>query len=82
MLMMKQPEFPELTPEQEQEIEDWVEAELADGGTITKDEAAGAIQDFADKHGFVITEEMWEFMEMVFDYVDTNDDGEIDGGEL
>ena len=82
MLKLKQPDFPELTEEQEQEIEDWVEDQLADGGTITKDEAAEAIQDFADTHGFTITDEMWEFMEMVFDMVDTNDDGEIDGGEL
>lgn len=79
---LKDADWPELTPEQMKEIEDWVKSELADGGTITKDEAAAALQDFADTHGFTITDEMWEEAEMAFDYVDTNGDGAIDLDEL
>ena len=44
-------------------------------GTITKDEAAAALQAFADSHGFEITPEMWQEAEMAFDHVDTNGDG-------
>merc|ERR1711907_401047 len=54
---------------------------LANDGTITKAEAADAVQAFADKHGFEITEEMWQKLEELFDMVDTNGDGEIDGAE-
>ena len=79
---LKDADWPELSPEQMKEIEDWVKDQLADGGTITKDEAAGALQAFADKHGFTITDEMWEEAENAFDYVDANGDGEIDMGEL
>ena len=75
-------EWPELTEEQWQEIEDWVKSELAEGGTITKDEAAEALQSFADAHGFEITDEMWEEAEDAFDYVDANGDGAIDWPEL
>merc|ERR1712070_125578 len=76
-------DWPELNEEQMQEIGDWVRAEIGDGtGTITKDEAAHALQAFADKHGFEITEEMWKEAEMAFDYVDHNGDGELDLHEI
>merc|ERR1711907_930421 len=71
----------ELTDEQKQEIADWVETELANDGTITKAEAQAAVQAFADKHGFEITDEMWAKLEELFDMVDTNGDGDIDGAE-
>jgi Ca2+-binding EF-hand superfamily protein len=71
----------DLTDEQKQEIADWVESELANDGTITKAEAQAAVQAFADKHGFEITDEMWAKLEELFDMVDTNGDGEIDGAE-
>jgi len=57
---------------------DWVISELG-GGTITKDEAHDAIVGFLDKHGYPQpTPEEWEFLEMIFDHVDKNGDGEID----
>lgn len=72
-----------LTPEQEKEIKDWVSAELADGGTITKDEAWDALMAFGEKHGFAApTEEEKEWLEAQFDETDLNDDGEIDWKEL
>lgn len=79
---LKDADWPELSPEQMKEIEDWVKDQLKDGGTITKDEAHDALQAFADKHGFDITAEMWEEAEDAFDYVDANGDGEIDLDEL
>merc|ERR1712151_86039 len=73
-----------LTDEQEQEIEDWVVEELTTGEeTITKQEAHDAIVAFGEKHGFEpLSEEDWEELEEIFDYVDSNGDGEIDLEEL
>lgn len=42
----------ELTDEQKAEIQAWTEAELADGGTITKKEAWDSLIAFLDKHGY------------------------------
>lgn len=64
------------------EIEAWVKAELAEGGTITKQEAHDELQDFADNNDFEITEDMWNEAEMAFDYVDADGNGEIDAAEL
>lgn len=75
-------DWPELTPEQEKEITDWVKDQLADGGTITKDEAKKAVAGFADKHDFTITKEMWEQLNAIFDWIDDNGDGEITGKEM
>ena len=74
----------DLTDEQEQEIEDWVVDELTTGDeTITKEEAHAAIVAFGEKHGFEpLSEEDWEELEAIFDYVDSNGDGEIDLEEL
>ena len=74
----------DLTDEQEQEIEDWVVEELTSGDeTITKEEAHAAIVAFGQKHGFEPhSEEDWEELEAIFDYVDSNGDGEIDLEEL
>ena len=73
-----------LTPEQEQEIEDWVVEELTTGEmTITKEEAHDAIVAFGEKHGFPpIPEEAWAELEAMFDAVDANGDGAIDLAEL
>ena len=81
--LMKQ-RWENLTAEQEQEIEDWVVEELTSGDeTITKEEAHAAIVAFGEKHGFEpLSEEDWEELEAIFDYVDSNGDGEIDLEEL
>ena len=73
-----------LTPAQEKEIEDWVIEELTTGEkTITKQEAHDAIVAFAKKHGLdEPTDEEWEKLEEIFDYVDKNGDGAIDLAEL
>ena len=80
---MKQ-KWENLTPEQEQEIEDWVVEELTTGEeTITKQEAHDAIVAFGEKHGFEpLPDEAWEELEAMFDEADTNGDGEIDLDEL
>ena len=73
-----------LTPEQEQEIEDWIVKELTTGEmTITKEEAHDALVSFGETHGFPpIPEEAWEELEAMFDAADTNGDGAIDLEEL
>merc|ERR1711988_2058522 len=73
-----------MTDEQEQEIEDWVVAELTTGEkTITKKEAHDAIVAFGEKHGFPpLPEEAWEELEAMFDAADLNGDGAIDLAEL
>ena len=76
-------QVPELTKEQRDEIEAWVRHELTTGEkTITRKEAIDGAKAFAKKHGFTITEDMWEEMDRAFDHVDTNDDGAIDADEL
>jgi len=68
----------DLTHEQTLEIIEWVISELGEG-TITKQEAHDALSAFLDKHGFPQpTPEEWEFLEMIFDHMDKNGDGEID----
>ena len=70
--------MPELTPEQELEIIEWIISELG-GGTITKQEAHDALVAFLNKHGYdQPTPDEWEFLEAIFDHVDKNGDGEID----
>ena len=71
-----------MSEEQLEEAKAWVDAQLADGGTITKAEAKEAIQSFADKHGFKISKKDWEEMDKAFDWVDTSGDGEIDKAEF
>ena len=73
-----------LTPEQEQEIEDWVVEQLTTGEcTITKQEAHDAIVAFGEKHGFPpLPEEAWVELEAMFDAADLNGDGAIDLAEL
>ena len=73
-----------LTPEQEQEIEDWIVQELTTGEmTITKQEAHDALVSFGESHGFPpIPDEAWEELEAMFDAADTNGDGAIDLEEL
>ena len=79
-----QAQWPKLSKEQQKEIEDWVVEELTTGEkTITKQEAHDAIVAFADKHDLPQpTEEEWEKLEEVFDYIDKNGDGAIDLPEL
>lgn len=60
-----------------------MKSELADGGTITKDEAWDALEAFAEKHGLEpITEEEKAWLEDEFDKMDLNGDDEIDWKEL
>ena len=77
-------QWPKLTKAQQKEIHDWVVEELTTGEkTITKQEAHDAIVAFCDKHGLPEpTDEEWEKLEEMFDYVDTNGDGAIDLPEL
>ena len=59
---------PELTAEDEEEIEAWVTHELTTGDkTITKKEAGDAIAAFAKKKGWKIPKEAWEALEAAFD---------------
>ena len=56
---------------------------MADGGTITKDEAWDALEAFVEKHGLKpITEEEKAWLEDEFDKMDLNGDDEIDWKEL
>ena len=74
-----------LTPEQSQEFEDWIIAELTEGKerTITKDELKTQITDFGKKHGFPeFPEDAWKELMALFDQTDTNDDGQIDLDEM
>merc|ERR1712146_721083 len=82
--LRKEEDWPELDSEQEDEIEEWVKSEIGENGkgTITKEEGAKALQAFADKHGFEVTEEMWKEAEAAFDHVDKNGDGELDVEEI
>merc|ERR1712151_280762 len=66
----------------EQEIHDWVVAELERDGDITKEEAAGAIAAWADANGVTIPQEAWDIMEAAFDHVDADGDGELTAEEL
>ena len=77
-------QWPKLTKAQQEEIHDWVVEELTTGEkTITKQEAHDAIVAFCDKHGLPEpTDDEWEKLEEMFDYVDTNGDGAIDLPEL
>lgn len=60
-----------------------MKSELADGGTITKDEAWDALESFVEKHGLKpITEEEKAWLEDEFDKMDLNGDDEIDWKEL
>lgn len=60
-----------------------MKSELADGGTITKDEAWDALEAFVEKHGLEpITEEEKAWLEDEFDEMDLNGDDEIDWKEL
>ena len=74
----------ELTKEQEEEIVDWIEEKLSTGDNeISKDEAKDGILAFAKKHEIPPpSKEEWKELEKIFDEVDTNDNGKIDGKEL
>merc|ERR1711988_1633852 len=61
----------------EDEIIAAVEAELARDGGITKEEAAGAIAEWADSEGVTIPQEAWDVLEARFDAVDADGDGEL-----
>lgn len=63
------------------ELYEWGEAELADGGTITKAEARAKIEEIAAKHGVEVPDEAWEALDIIFDHVDTDENGEIDAAE-
>merc|ERR1711998_173716 len=65
-----------------EELEEFAEGELADGGTITKEEAGAKIHELATEHGIEISDEDWEELEAAFDAVDTSGDGELDAGEI
>merc|ERR1719326_1727510 len=60
----------------EDEVRAWAEGQLADGGTITAEEA----HDFAVEMG--ADEEMLEDLAEGFAMVDTNEDGELDLAEV
>ena len=70
-------------PDVEKEIEEAIEAELAkEGHSITKEEAAAGIQEYADAHGHELSEKDWEELEAAFDEVDTSGNGELEADEL
>merc|ERR1712100_721765 len=59
-LFKKYMKAPELTAEDEEEIEAWITHELTTGDkTITKEEAGKAIAGFAKKKGYKISKEEW-----------------------
>merc|ERR1711975_125178 len=66
----------------EDEIIAAVEAELARDGGITKEEAAGAIAEWADSEGVTIPQEAWDVLEAGFDAVDADGDGELTAEEI
>merc|ERR1712054_673063 len=66
----------------EDEIIAAVEAELARDGGITKEEAAGAIAEWADSEGVTIPQEAWDVLEAGFDAVDADGDGELTAKEI
>ena len=66
----------------EAEVEAWVRSELAKDGDITKAEAKGAIDRWAESQGVVIPDEVWDVLEAGFDHIDANSDGKITGDEL
>merc|ERR1719498_1750525 len=71
------------TQEQEDEIKAWVEDKLTTGDKkISAKEAKQGLEDFAEKHGFEITDEMAAQAVARFNYVDTNDDGHLDAKEI
>ena len=73
----------ELTPAQKEEIKAWTEAELKDGGDITKQEAWDALLAFCEKHGFEKpTPEEKAWLEKQFDRADKNGNGAIDKKEF
>merc|ERR1719183_1904471 len=66
----------------EEEVKAWVESELAKDGSISKEEAAAAIQGWAESQGVRIPKEVWDMLDQAFDMADTNGDGELDGAEI
>merc|ERR1712151_1410257 len=65
------------------EVEEWCKSEVANGGTITKAEAKDGLTAWAKKHfGAEIPDSMWDELEALFDAVDADNNGEIDGKEL
>jgi len=66
----------------QEEIVAAVEAELARDGGITKEEAAGAIAEWADSQGVTIPQEAWDVLEAGFDAVDADGDGELTAEEI
>jgi Ca2+-binding EF-hand superfamily protein len=66
----------------QEEIVAAVEKELARDGGITKEEAAGAIAEWADSQGVTIPQEAWDILEAGFDEVDADGDGELTAEEI
>lgn len=69
--------------EQYQEVAEWVEEELTTGeNTITEKEGRRALAAHAKKHGIKMDKKMWEEAKAVFDYVDADNNGELDLDEV
>jgi len=58
------------------EFEAWAAAELADNGTITKEEGYNKLTELG------VPESMMDELEVAFDAMDTNGDGALDQGEV
>merc|ERR1712100_501022 len=67
---------------EDNEIEAWAKAELADGGTITGEEAIDFFGKYAKKHGYKMTPMDWGYLGYMFGQADTNGDGELDAKEV
>merc|ERR1711907_400062 len=66
----------------EADIEAWAEKELADGGTITGEEAIDFFGKLAKKNKYKMKPEDWAYIGYMFGQTDTNHDGELDAAEV
>lgn len=70
------------TKEQEEEVGAWVDSELAKDGSISKAEAEDGLRAFAQKHDLEVNEEVLKVAEEIFDYIDTDNNGEVNKKEI
>ena len=65
-----------------EEVEEWVKAELEKDGSITLDEIKTGLEKWEAATGKKVTEDEAEAIELGFDMLDLDDDGHVTGAEL
>ena len=71
-----------LKHDNEEQIIAWLREEANSEDGLTWQELQDAIKHEAEKHGYTLTQEDWDAIKGLFDYVDTDGSGSVSPDEL